>query len=305
MAAIAAVKKRMAEMRDGIDEAESRMKESEQLKREADARGLTAEGEVSSLKNRVSQIQREIDRVNEKLEVQQGKLDSAEGRTQDNDNARKDLEGRETDNDQDLGFCLSRRLRMKSRDFTELGIESIDFALLMDTNGDELGGALSPCPALPGCHAHEQIEDAVLVTENTQKYDDAVNKLKVLEGDLERIYERLTNAQNKVDRLEGEAKQVNTDLKDLETRDEEASEREMSLEEQSRYLDQQVKETDQRADQAERMVAKLERLRDTLIGSIELEKKKTETSKDELEATMHELLEVSSDGDKEGDEEQE
>ena len=107
----------------------------------------------------------------------------------------------------------------------------------------------------------------MLVTENTQKYDDALNKFKVLEGDLERAYERLTNAQAKVDRLEDEAKQVNTDLKDLETRDEEASQREMSLEDQVRYLDVQVKETDQRADQAERMAARLERLRDTINGT--------------------------------------
>ena len=107
----------------------------------------------------------------------------------------------------------------------------------------------------------------MLVTENTQKHDDAVNKLKVLEGDLERVYERLTNAQNKVDRLEDEAKQVNTDLKDLETKDEEASQREMSMEDQARYLDSQHKETEQRADQAERMAARLERLRDTIIGT--------------------------------------
>jgi predicted nucleic acid-binding Zn-ribbon protein len=102
MSAISAVKKRMAEMRDGIDEAEGRMKESEQLKREADARGLIAEGEGSSLRNRVYQLQSEIERVNKRLEEQQAKLDSAEGRTLDNDDARKDLEGRETDNDQDL-----------------------------------------------------------------------------------------------------------------------------------------------------------------------------------------------------------
>lgn len=104
MSAIAAVKKRMAEMRDGIDDAEIRTKESEQLKREADARGLIAEGEVSSLKNRMYQIQAEIDRVNKRLEEQQAKLDSAEGRTLDNDDIRKDLEGKETDNDQDLNL---------------------------------------------------------------------------------------------------------------------------------------------------------------------------------------------------------
>jgi chromosome segregation ATPase len=107
----------------------------------------------------------------------------------------------------------------------------------------------------------------VLVTENTQKYDDAVNKFKVLEGDLERVCERLENAQAKVDRLSDEATQASTNLKDLETRDEEASQREMSLEDQVRYLDVQVKETDQRVDQAERMVAKLERLRDTIQGT--------------------------------------
>ena len=102
MSAVSAVKKRMAEMRDGIDEAETNMKEFEQLKREADARGLIAEGEVSSLKNRMFQLQGEIDRVQKRLEEQQGKLDSAEGRTLENDDVRKDLEGRETDNDQDL-----------------------------------------------------------------------------------------------------------------------------------------------------------------------------------------------------------
>lgn len=105
-----------------------------------------------------------------------------------------------------------------------------------------------------------------MVTENSQKYDDALNKFKVLEGDLERVYERLTNAQGKVDQLEDEAKQVSTDLKDLETRDEEASQREMSLEEQMRYFDAQLKETDQRADHNERVAARLERLRDTIKG---------------------------------------
>ena len=106
----------------------------------------------------------------------------------------------------------------------------------------------------------------MLVTENTQKYDDALNKFKVLEGDLERVDERLSNAQGKVDKLEVEANQVNTDLKDLETRDEEASQREMSLEDQVKYLDVQCKETDTRADQAERSIARLEMLKEVLLG---------------------------------------
>ena len=110
----------------------------------------------------------------------------------------------------------------------------------------------------------------MLVTENTQKYDDAVNKFKVLEADLERVYDRFTNAQQKVEHLECEAKQVNTDLKDLETKDEEASQRELSLEDQVRYLDHQHKETEQRADHAERMVAKQERLRDTINGTFDV-----------------------------------
>ena len=102
MSAVNAVKKRMAEMRDGIDEAEIRMKESEQLKREAIARCTTAEGEAASLRSRVAQLQAEIDRVNKKLEEQSTRIDSAESRTQDNDTTRKELEERETDNDQDL-----------------------------------------------------------------------------------------------------------------------------------------------------------------------------------------------------------
>ncbi|WP_395239314.1 tropomyosin, partial [Salmonella sp. s54412] len=173
------------------------------------------------------------------------KLDSAEGRTHDHDNVRKDLEGRETDNDQDL-------------DVTE--------KTLIDTK--------------------------VMVTENTMKYDDAVNKFRVLESDLERTYERLTGATSKVDGLENEASQVNTNLKNLESRDEEASERETSMEEQMKFLAAQLKDTVQRAEAAERDGGKLERLRDTIVGSIELEQKKLEATHMELEDTMGDLLKI-------------
>lgn len=102
MSAVAQVKKRMAEMRDGIDDAEERAKDLELQKREAEARCLTAEGEVSSLKNRVFQLQTEIERIEQLKSDVSAKLDSANERILENDNVRKDLEGRETDNDQDL-----------------------------------------------------------------------------------------------------------------------------------------------------------------------------------------------------------
>ena len=219
MSAISLVKKRMAEMRDGIDESEIRTKEYEQEKREVDARNTVAEGLVNSLRNRVFQLQCDLEKTKKRVDEQTAKLDDADGRTQDNDTVRKDLEGRETDNDQDL-------------------------VVTEQTSKDA----------------------KVNVTENTQKYDDAVNKFKVLEGDLERTYDRMTSAQGKVQNLEHEASQVNTDLKDLETRDEESSVRETSLEDQVRFLENQLKEMEQRADHAERNGAKLQRLKETTLG---------------------------------------
>ncbi|WP_395239426.1 hypothetical protein, partial [Salmonella sp. s54412] len=67
MTTISLVKKRMAEMRDGIDDAEGRTKESEQLKRESVARGYASESEATSLKNRVFQLKSEIDKMNKRV----------------------------------------------------------------------------------------------------------------------------------------------------------------------------------------------------------------------------------------------
>ncbi|KRY29330.1 Tropomyosin, partial [Trichinella spiralis] len=91
-----------------------------------------------------------------------------------------------------------------------------------------------------------------------------LEKLAMVEADLERAEERAEAGENKIVELEEELRVVGNNLKSLEVSEEKALQREDSYEEHIRQLSQRLKEAETRAEFAERSVQKLQKEVDRL-----------------------------------------
>ncbi|WP_395239269.1 MULTISPECIES: tropomyosin [unclassified Salmonella] len=110
--------------------------------------------------------------------------------------------------------------------------------------------------------AKEQSAESAHVLMETQR------KLQVLEGDLEKVYQRLDAAlakeNNNIDTIERNGEE----MRDLESREDDAAEREVEAEEKLRFLEDQFKEVVSTAENAERDVVRNENIVTSVMNDL-------------------------------------
>merc|ERR1711920_1206710 len=123
------------------------------------------------------------------------------------------------------------------------------------------------------------------LTENTMR----LQKLAMVEADLERAEERAETGESKIVELEEELRVVGNNLKSLEVSEEKANQREESYKEQIKTLTTKLKQAEARAEFAERSVQKLQKEFDRLEDELVSEQEKFKAITEELEQTFAEM----------------
>merc|ERR1711886_9178 len=125
---------------------------------------------------------------------------------------------------------------------------------------------------------------------SNQKFEDAGRKLKVVEGDLERVYERAEEFETKTRDLETQLRDMESKVKETETITVKNADEEEKFENKITKLQDEFKQADTRAEFAERSVDKLESTIDGLLEGLMNEKLNYRTLSEKLDKTLNDMM---------------
>merc|ERR1739847_134343 len=132
-----------------------------------------------------------------------------------------------------------------------------------------------------------QLDEANEVAKmSNQKFEDAGRKLKVVEGDLERIIER-------ADEFEAQVREQESKVKETEAITVKNAEEEEKFENKIVHLQEEFKTSDTRAEFAERSVDKLESTIDGLLEALMNEKMNYRNISEKLDKTLNDMMSMS------------
>jgi len=139
-----------------------------------------------------------------------------------------------------------------------------------------------------------QLEEANEVAKmSNQKFEDAGRKLKVVEGDLERIVERAEEFESKGRELESHVREQESKVKETEAITIKNAECEENYENKITHLQDEFKTADTRAEFAERSVDKLESTIDGLLEALMNEKVNYRNISEKLDKTLNDMMSMS------------
>jgi len=128
---------------------------------------------------------------------------------------------------------------------------------------------------------------------SNQKYDDVTRKLKVVEGDLERIVERADEFETKAREIETQVREQEAKVKETEACTIKNADSEEKFETQISSLAEEFKLADTRAEFAERSVDKLESTIDGLLDALMNEKMNYRNISEKLDKTLNDMMSMS------------
>jgi len=136
-----------------------------------------------------------------------------------------------------------------------------------------------------------ELEEAQAVaTAANHKYEDVSRKLKVVQGDLDRVIERAEEFEAKSRLIETEVREQEVKVKETEAITIKNSEEEDKLENKISRLREEFKLADTRAEFAERSVDKLESTIDGLLESLMNEKLNYRNISEKLDKTLNDMM---------------
>jgi len=136
-----------------------------------------------------------------------------------------------------------------------------------------------------------ELEEAnAIATASNHKYEDVNRKLKVVEGDLERVIERAEEFEAKGRDLETQVRELEGKVKDTEAITVKNAEEEDKFENKIAKLQEEFKLSDTRAEFAERSVDKLEATIDGLLESLMNEKLNYRNISEKLDKTLNDMM---------------
>ncbi|CAF1052018.1 unnamed protein product [Rotaria sordida] len=245
------IRKRMQQMKDELAKSQDEL-HAYQIEREREKHAREqAEGEIGGLQRRTQLVEEDLERTEERLTQATQKLEEASKAADESERGRKGLEQRTYQDDERIATL------------------------------------------------EQQLAEAQLIAEDSdRKYDEVARrinimevarKLKVREGELERLDDRAQRFEDKIAQYEQDVKHLHYELRSKEVFLTKAIQREESYEEQIRDLTTRLKEAEQRADLAERTMAKLQKEVDRLEDELLAEREKYKNVSDELDMTLNEL----------------
>merc|ERR1719245_548435 len=125
---------------------------------------------------------------------------------------------------------------------------------------------------------------------SNQKYEDANRKLKVVEGDLERIVERTEEFETKGREIETQVREQESKVKETEAITVKNADEEEKFENKISHLQEEFKTSDTRAEFAERSVDKLEATIDGLLEALMNEKMNYRNISEKLDKTLNDMM---------------
>merc|ERR1711887_384289 len=129
-----------------------------------------------------------------------------------------------------------------------------------------------------------ELEEAnAIATASNHKYEDVNRKLKVVEGDLERVIER-------AEEFEAKGRDLEAKVKDTEAITVKNADEEDKFENKIAHLQEEFKLSDTRAEFAERSVDKLEATIDGLLESLMNEKLNYRNISEKLDKTLNDMM---------------
>merc|ERR1711990_94425 len=136
-----------------------------------------------------------------------------------------------------------------------------------------------------------ELEEAnAIASASNHKYEDVNRKLKVVEGDLERIIERAEEFENKTGEVETQVRELEGKVKETEAITIKNTEEEDRYENKILKLQEEFKLADTRAEFAERSVDKLESTIDGLLESLMNEKLNYRNISEKLDKTLNDMM---------------
>jgi len=139
-----------------------------------------------------------------------------------------------------------------------------------------------------------QLEEANEVAKiSNQKFEDASRKLKVVEGDCERVIERAEEFETKARELETQIREMEAKVKETEAVTIKNGEEEEKFENKIAHLQEEFKSQDTRAEFAERSVDKLESSIDALLEALMNEKINYRSISEKLDKTLNDMMSMS------------
>jgi len=268
----------------------------------ATEKAVALEAEASEYEKTGTKFEKEVSDVQRKIAKIEDELDISTSTTKDTAEKLEHADKEAVDAELQAG-ALKRRLALLEEECARVkerlqeNIEkckAIESAGQENEDGRKAGEARSFAAEEALETMESQLEEANEVAKmSNQKYEDANRKLKVVEGDLERIVERAEEFETKGREIETQVREQESKVKETEAITVKNADEEEKFENKIAHLQDEFKTADTRAEFAERSVDKLESTIDGLLEALMNEKMNYRNISEKLDKTLNDMMSMS------------
>jgi len=257
------------------------------------------ESETGEFEKAASKFEKEVDDIQRKIAKVEDQLDICMSSTKDTADKLEIADKEAIDAELQVG-ALKRRLALleeesaRNKSKLQENIEKCNDAEASTAKNEEgrRAGEARSFAAESSLEAMEtELEEAnAIATASNHKFEDVTRKLKVVEGDLERIIERADEFESKARDIETQVRETEGKVKETETITVKNADEEDKFENKIAKLQDEFKLSDTRAEFAERSVDKLEATIDGLLESLMNEKMNYRNISEKLDKTLNDMM---------------
>jgi len=268
-------------------------------KEAATEKAIKLEAEAAEYQKTLTKFEKEVSDVQRKIAKVEDELDITISSTKDTAEKLEHADKEAVDAELQAG-ALKRRLALLEEETARVKErlqENVEKCKTIETAGAEnedarkAGEARSFAAEESLEQMESQLDEANEVAKmSNQKFEDAGRKLKVVEGDLERILERAEEFETKAREIETQVREQESKVKETEAITVKNADEEEKFENKISHLQEEFKTSDTRAEFAERSVDKLEATIDGLLEALMNEKMNYRNISEKLDKTLNDMM---------------